>query len=176
MAFVFDATLGGATANSYCTVEFADDYLAGELYADEWTVLNNSVAADLLKKKQALVKATRRLERYEYKGHRSAYTGQRLKHPRYGLTTPEGFYYSANSIIEQMKMATAELALYYLKQDPTAVVDESLRQFTHLRIAGAVELEMRDQLPSDDRIPERVVNIFYEYILSGPGMTRLVRC
>ena len=174
MAFTFDATAGGATANSLCTVEFADDHLGGELYAAEWAALSNGVPAELLQKQQALVKATRRLERYEYAGGRVTET-QRLKHPRYGLMTDDGFALSSTEVIEQFRMACAELALHYLRQNPADVVDEGLRQFKRLKIAGAIELETRDQLPSTDDVPAHVLNLIRPWLSVGPASIRLLR-
>lgn len=169
MAFVFDPTEGGATANSYASVEYADDFLGGELYASAWD------DADSGEKQRSLVKATRRLERMFWKGFRTAYTGQALQHPRNGLEDRDGFFYNAHTIIPDVKHATCLLALYYLAQDPAELTDESLRQFKHLRVAGALELEMRDQLPDRDDVPSEVVNLIWPYLTSGPGATRVVR-
>lgn len=174
MAFTFDATEGGPNANSYVTVAFADDYFGGELYAAEWTALGGS-GADLLKKQQALVAATRRLERCFWQGHRSGYTAQALQHPRYGLEDRDGFYYLGTAIIPDVKQACCRLALYYLQQNTGQLATEGLRQFSKLRIANVIDMEMRDSLPDRDDLPTDILNLIYPYMASGPGLVRLVR-
>jgi hypothetical protein len=174
MAFSFDATPGGAVSNSLCTVEFADDYFGGALHAAEWLALSNSAPADLLKKQQALVAATRRLERFEYEGRRAT-EGQRLKHPRAGLEL-DGAALTHADVVEQVKAANCELALHYLRNDPAAAVEEGLRQFKHLRVAGAIEMEMRDQLPSTDAVPDVVLNLIAPWLAAAAsGGVRLLR-
>lgn len=168
MAFNFDATPGGASANSLCTVEFADDHLGGELYADEWT------EAEEPTKQKALAKATRRLERFEYLGDPTT-TTQSLKHPRYGLGRDGGSYYDGAEVAEPFKAACAELALYYLRQNPAEVVDPALKAFEYLRIAGAVELKMRDRLPDEDEVPANVLNLIRPWLSVQPGGVRLLR-
>ena len=175
MAFSFDATAGGATANSLCSVSEADDHLGGELYATEWAALDNDVPADLLTKQQALVKATRRLERFEFAGNPTYAGTQRLKHPRYGLSRDGGAYFDSTEVAEPFVAACAELALYYLRQNPSEVVDPALTPFKYLRIAGAVELEMRDRLPDEDEVPANVFNLIRPWLAVQPGGVRLLR-
>lgn len=154
MPFTFDATPGSPTANSLCDVEFADDYLAGELYADEWLSLDNGVPADLQKKQRALVKATRRLKRFDYR---------------------DGYFDTNGEVFELLRQATAELALHYLRSNPADLVEDSLRQFKHLRIAGAIEMEMRDQLPGTDTVPEHVMAMVAPFLTAGSGTVTLLR-
>jgi hypothetical protein len=176
MAFSFNATEGGSASNSLCTVEFADDHLGGDLHATEWAALSNANATHLLMKQQSLVKATRRLERFEYRGTvTNPPSVQRLKHPRAGLETQDGYVYDSATIIEAMKMACAELANYYLQRDPAALVEADLKQFKHLRIAGVIEMEMRDRLPSEEDIPASVRNLISPFLASGPNTIRIVR-
>jgi hypothetical protein len=173
MDFTFNATPGDPNANSYSTVEFANDHLAGELYASEWAVLGSS-GADLLQKQQALVKATRRLERFSYCGEVPE-SAQRLKHPRLGLESDSGVYYSSEAVADPFREACAELALHYLRNDPSKLVEDGLRQFKHLRIAGAIELEMRDVLPDTEDVPAHVLSLIEPWLSETPGAVRLIR-
>jgi hypothetical protein len=177
MAFVFDATPKSPTATSLTTVQFADDYFGGELYASEWNTLNNATPADLLTKQQALVKATRRLDRLEYYGVPSD-PNQALRHPRLGIEKPDAVaysYYSADTVIQRVQEACCELALFYLRNDPSQTVDEGLRQFKRVQVTNAVEVEMRDGLPDPDALPAHVGAMLYPFISGGGGVTRLVR-
>jgi hypothetical protein len=174
MAFLFDATEGGTTSNSYCTVEFADDYFGGELYAAEWNALVNTNPPDLLKKEQALCKATRRLERLQWVSLPTHVT-QALKHPRFWLEDDHGYFYPQENVIPPVKFACCELALFYLRQDPTLVVDQALRQFKSLHVANVLEFEMREQLPNEDDLPPRVLNFIAPWLTAGPGGVRIVR-
>jgi hypothetical protein len=175
MAFIFDATDGGPLANSYASVQFADDYFAAELYAAEWLALSNSVSGDLVKKQAALVKATRRLEKESWKGFRSSYSGQRLKHPRGWLIDDDGYWMTSQAVIEPIKHATCVLALFYLQNDPSQFVDYGLQQFDSLSIAGAIDLKMRGNAPTTDPLPDEVMNLVYRWLNSGPGQVRLSR-
>src|ERR1051326_3624220 len=114
MAFLFDATVGGANSNSYPTVEYANDYADGSLYRSQWPAGNTG--ADLLTKQQALVVATRDLERLTFAGTRASYSGQRLQFPRANLTDKDGFYISSTVMPSEILDACCEQALFRLQQ------------------------------------------------------------
>jgi len=112
MAIVIDATVGGASSNSYVTLAEATTYFEGDYHSNVW-----DVAADDDARNQALVSATRRLNQEDYYGNREdVTTPQRLKFPRLGLGYLDGI--SLDSIIPlQLKDATYELAKYILSVD-----------------------------------------------------------
>ena len=174
MAFVFDATIGGANSNSYPTVEYADDYFDGMLYRTEWPA-RGSTGADLLKKQQALVVGTRDLERLTFAGTRASYSGQRLQFPRANLTDRDGFYISSTVMPTEILDACCEQALFRLQQNPDNLVDESLKQFKRLKILNVLDMEMRDGTPTENTICERAMELISRWLLVSNGTTRLVR-
>ena len=114
MALVLDATVGGAAANSYLTRAEANSYFDTRLYSDAWKNASDD------KKDAALVWSTRLLDRsIIWNGALTSLT-QKLRWPRTGATTLDGQLYTANVIPDELKEATAELALYLLRKDRTA--------------------------------------------------------
>lgn len=109
MALVLDATVGGATSNAYLTAAEADAYLEGHINAAAWT------AATTGAKEQALVAATRRLDQDQWVGG-AASTTQALKWPRIWCEDENGNEIAADVIPQEIKDATAELALVLLTQ------------------------------------------------------------
>lgn len=172
MAFVFDATTGGAAANSFATVEFADDYLGGSLYATDWPA--TSAGADLLTKQKALVTATRELNSRVWQGYKSDFDTQRLEFPRVGLYDRDGNSIDSTTIPEWLKEATCELALHRLQTDPDDIVAEELKQFKRLKIANVLDMEMRDGLPAEGDWPARVIELVTRYLQTAGG-TRVIR-
>lgn len=104
-----DATVGGATANSYITEADATAYLtSSRLYISAWT------SATLANKEVALIWATSLIDTsYEFEG--SKWTlGQALRWPRIGAIDIDGVLISSGSVPEVLKRATALLALNLL--------------------------------------------------------------
>jgi len=102
-----DATVGGASSNSYVTLEEANTYLAERLHADAWASASDS------DKEKALLTACRHLERLRYwDGNRPAFTDprQRLTFPRTQDTDADGAFI----IPQPVKEAQCEEALSLL--------------------------------------------------------------
>lgn len=109
-----DATPGGASANSYCTRQEADDYHDTHLWSDTWK------AAEAWKKEVALIQATRMLDQeVEWDGSKSDST-QPLRWPRQDVLDPEGELLANDEIPVFLRNATAELARWLLAEDRTA--------------------------------------------------------
>lgn len=172
MPFTFDSAVGSTTANSFVSVEFADEYIGGKLYATDWPA--TSAGADLLKKQQALVDATRVLNALQYQGTKTA-TTQRLKHPRYDLPDDNEWYFSSTEIALPLMEATCELALSFLQTDPASVVDESLKQFKSLSLPGGLRLDLRDDLPSESELPAHVRKLVSPLLAIADNSIRLLR-
>lgn len=124
MPLALDATVGGAAANSYATVEDADEALDYRVGAAAWSGL----AAD--DKIRALVTATRDLDTLEFIGVRATST-QALEWPRTG--TP----YPADVVPAAIVMATVERALELAPAlapgtigDPLAPVPSNVKEDT----------------------------------------------
>lgn len=117
-----DASIGGASSNSYVDLASADLYFSTRLYSDAW--LN----AQTTEKEAALITATSRLEEDQYIGGRASST-QALSWPRYaaekrdvpgvtgGYSTYYAGYYLATEIPKPLKDATCELALALLQSE-----------------------------------------------------------
>lgn len=133
MTITIDATVGGASANSFVTEVEQIAYMATRLNASTWTTVSGSTCTDT--EKQAMVEATRELSAMNWRGTR-AETTQLLSWPRWDVPDPDspsGFLYSSTVIPQRIKDATCELAFQFLKSgtedlassDPNAGVVES---------------------------------------------------
>ncbi len=122
MAFVFDSTFGGASANSYVSVEDADDYFGGHPDGSLWEALTQ------LQKEQYLVRSTTRLDYERFGGRREAIE-QALQWPRTWIIDrnheqhedymdfKDGNYYQDPNILpREMGVATYQLALNYIEE------------------------------------------------------------
>lgn len=172
MAFVFDATCGGPTANSYVSVGYADEYVEGSAHAQSWPT--TSFGADLETKQKALVSATRILERQQWNGTKATLT-QRLQLPRIGLVDRDGLLLASDQIPRDAAEATCELALTLAAGDPGSLVDETLLQFKRLKIGSVIDLEMRDGVPNENDLPQTVLDLISHLLLLSGGTTRVVR-
>lgn len=115
MALTLVATPRAADANTYATLDEADTYHEGHLYATSWTGATDDT------KKAALVMATRLLDYHmAWDGWKKDLETQRLAWPRQGLVTPEGENVDDSTIPEFLKEATAEFARWLIDSDRTA--------------------------------------------------------
>jgi hypothetical protein len=115
MAFTFivETGLGIANANSYVTVEEADDYMASNIHGrDAWNAL------DVEDKQHLLVWSTRFIDqRAIWNGYKSS-AGNSLRWPRSGVYDRDKYYVDDFSIPTPVKQAVVELAAYLLVADP----------------------------------------------------------
>jgi len=99
-----DATVGGASANSFVDEAFADAYFADRINASDWAAITTKPAT--------LISATDFLSQFVYQGYRVNDT-QALPHPRSGMQNRERTaYLPETDIAPDIKTATCELALY----------------------------------------------------------------
>lgn len=131
MAFTFDATSGGAAANSYMTVEEANDYFAGSTDHADWDALN------LLDKQRSLVTATRTLNLEQYGGIKAT-KSQALEWPRNAVMDYNG--YDISGIPPQLKAAVCEMVVWNLMD--RIVDDFELEVFESYKV-GPLDLKMR---------------------------------
>lgn len=117
-----DTTIGGASANSYVTLQNAEDYFDARLNSDVWT---NATSDD---KNRALIQSTARMNNFNWIGDRVTFT-QRLAWPRWGARKADqvsmgyggGYYfnyadnYLTTEIPQPVKDAQCELALSLLE-------------------------------------------------------------
>lgn len=135
MPVVLDATLGGATANSYADVAYADAMLATQLWALGWFKTGRTTD----QKSQALIEATRLIDQDAFPGYLVGAT-QALQWPRYSAYDRAGEYYMAGTVIPtSLKNAVCLLADWLLmKFDEGAnpQVPSALDQFDQITLPG----------------------------------------
>jgi hypothetical protein len=111
-------TVGAATANSFVSLDDADEYLDARLNASAW---NDEDDED--QKVRALIEATRELTVLAWEGSRTT-TTQKLAWPRQYATDPDKpnpsqlgdialLYFDDDEIPQRVKDATCELALEF---------------------------------------------------------------
>lgn len=116
MAAVIDATLSGASANSYVTLAGANTYFETVPDSSTWTSKTDD------QKNRALISATRWIDALSFYGERCT-TTQALKWPRKEYKV-DGIDLACTLIPESIKVATYELARA-LANDTDAIVGTS---------------------------------------------------
>jgi len=141
MAITIDATVGGASANSFVTLSEWSTYMEGRLNSDSF----DDATTD--NQNRALAEATRELSAMTWRGYRVDDT-QALSWPRQWAHDPDSptqDYYDTDVVPTRVKRATYELALAFLKGGTTDIVSlEGDRLVKRTNIAGAIETEYVD--------------------------------
>lgn len=117
MAVTIDATVGGASANSYVTLAEMTTYMTGRLNS---ATFDDAATDD---QNRALVEATREVDIKTYQGNRADST-QILAWPRQwarNVDSPTLDYFATNVIPERVKDATMELAFQFLEAGSTDI-------------------------------------------------------
>lgn len=117
MTLVIDATVGGASANSFILLAEAQTFMDARLNSTAWS------GASTATQNIALVEATRELSAKEWDGLRVT-SSQVLSWPRAWAVNPDVplgsfWYYDSTIIPQRIKDATAELALQFLNLGTT---------------------------------------------------------
>lgn len=151
------ATAGAADANSYLTLAEANAYFETRLSADAWDNADDP--------ERALMFATRVLDKMgqpykylifgdpQYYRTRPQWTGapttttQKLSWPRTGMLDANDNEIADTVIPQDLKDATAELALALLVSDRTLDSDISIQGITSIK-AGPVSLSFKDMIAS----------------------------
>jgi len=158
-----DATVGGASSNSYVTRAAAETYFGDRLDVTEWDNASND------NKDAALVMATLRLEQEDYDGVR-ADQDQNLKWPRYSVYV-DGVYQDSAAIPRVIKEATYELALAILK-DTTLLSDTGLEGFASVKLG---ELDITPRFRAGGSLPAEVDRLLRGVKISAGHISRLIR-
>jgi len=115
MALELDATLGGATANTYLTLAEAETYFEKRLHSDDWDDATDA------QKNEALAMSARMIDgMYDFVGTIMT-TTQALRWPRGNVYDIDGRYLTPTEIPSPIANAQCEQALYLLSTDPTAL-------------------------------------------------------
>ena len=181
MAITIDATVGGASANSYLTLADAQALIDGMVENDDVTAW---ASATTDQKNRALYSATQRLDRERFLGARATDT-QALQWPRTGVRKPDtyintyatGFpfrittdYFTDTEIPDQVKQAQVVLAVYLNNNKDgmglSGLEDNKSVSIGSLSVTTAGASSMAT---GADRVPP----IFERYLtglrISGPG-------
>jgi hypothetical protein len=181
MAITIDATVGGASANSYLTLAAAQDLIDGMVENDDVTAW---ASATTDQKNRALYSATQRLDRERFLGARATDT-QALQWPRTGVRKPDtyintyavGFpfkittdYFTDTEIPDQIKQAQVVLAVY-LNNNKDGMGLSGLEDYKSVTIGSlsVTSAGASSMATGADRVPP----IFERYLtglrISGPG-------
>jgi hypothetical protein len=167
-----DATVGGASSNSYVTLAEANTYFADRLNSTangDWTNDSTGVARTDAVKSAALITATRRIDEEMFQGLKAS-TTQALKWPRVNVQDEDGLYFESDSIPERVKQATYICALELLKVD--FISEDYLNNFAFFS-AGNVQFKQFTQ-QSAGRLPAEVSRLL-RFVMMNAGGGRLVR-
>jgi len=172
MPLAIDATVGGASANSFATVAEADTYLSYRLNSAAWT------GAD--PKMQALVEATHELCAVNaWLGYRVTDT-QALAFPRDEVENPDdptpGTYYLTTIIPQRIKDATCELALEFLRAGTTDIAGEDPTAAVVREVTDVLETDWQPgQRPAGLARYPRVWALIAPLLSACAGQVRLIR-
>jgi hypothetical protein len=162
MSTIIDATIGGASANSYVTLAEATAYFATRLYVDDWAAAASDTARE-----QALIMAARRIDEEDFIGYRASST-QSLKWPRLNAQKPDSFaYYEATEIPQLVKVAQFEYALLFVGSDETAQSD--LANYKKVKV-GPIEIEL-NQPVSSGVFPAEAARLLRDLRINSSGAT-----
>jgi len=144
-----DATVGGASSNSYATLAEADAYFAAGLRADTW----DSYAPN--KKEAALLEAAADLDLEIYLGSKTD-TDQALKFPRASIRDVDGNLLADDAIPQNVKSAQCELAFVKLS-DPDSLEVDGLARYKQISLGqGEIDVTPRQGQPT---LPSKVMRL-----------------
>lgn len=171
--FVVEDGLGDPEANSYCTVEFADDYMEA----------NPHVSADWLDqeeedKQRLLARASKVLDvRFKWHGTR-VYPDSGLAWPRAGVVI-DGVMVPDNVIPRLLKEGAAEFAAYLMTSDWTrSNADGGSGEFSEIKV-DVIQVKFKENGEREGVLPEFLLAMLED--LGGaktgrrPGFKRIIR-
>jgi hypothetical protein len=167
-----DATVGGASSNSYVTLAQAESYFDDRINSavnGNWETTSAGVARTDAEKSAALVTATRRIDEEQFVGYKVS-TTQALKFPRTNVTDEDGNYFLTTAIPEPVKQATYLTALELLRAD--FLQEDYMGNFSYFQ-SGAVQIKQFTQT-STGKLPAEARRLLRYLMLSGGG-GRIVR-
>lgn len=149
-------------ANSYVSVEEADDYLSQNIHVyPVWTALDQDV------KEKLLSWSTRYLDQRARWNGKPVTEDQALRHPRVGLKNADGIAIPSNTIASQLKHATIEMARYLIDSDrATERPQDGLKKLK----VDVIELEFREGYTLPE-VPSEINGILagIGFLMAGPG-------
>ena len=179
MAISIDATVGGASANSYLTLTEANTIVEGLILDDDVTAWDSSSNDN---KARALYTAAVRVDRERFLGARVTNT-QALQWPRTGVRKPDtyintyatGFpfristdYFTDTEIPEQVKKAQVILAVY-LNNNRDGLGLSGLEDYKTVKLGSIEATPNFYGAVGADRVPPLFERYFTGLRISGPG-------
>lgn len=161
----FDSTAASPTANSYCSVAFADEYWQNRVGVQLW----NDASTTNAMKEAALRQATSFLDSELWKG-KKATAEQSLYWPRLYVVDRDGYLLDSSTIPDKIKMACSELAGELLVEDRT--MDSGSTNIDELKI-GPISFKFDNQSRHNPFSP-LVKNLIEPYLI-GNGFSPTVR-
>ena len=185
MAITIDATVGGASANSYLTLTEANTIVEGLILDDDVTAWDSSSNDN---KNRALYTAAVRVDRERFLGARVTNT-QALQWPRTGVRKPDtyintyatGFpfristdYFTDTEIPEQVKKAQVILAVY-LNNNRDGLGLSGLEDYKTVKLGSIEATPNFYGAVGADRVPPLFERYFTGLRISGPGNIAIKR-
>jgi len=185
MAVTIDATVGGASANSYITLTDANTFVEKLILDDDVSAWDGSSNDN---KNRALTTAAIRVDRERFIGAQATDT-QILQWPRVGVKVPDkhistymiGFpyrvttdYYTATEIPLQVKEAQVILAVY-LNNNRDGLGLSGLEDFKNVKIGNIDATPNFYGSVGADRVPPLFERLFTGLRISGPGNIAIKR-
>ena len=185
MAISIDATVGGASANSYLTLTEANTIVEGLILDDDVTAWDSSSNDN---KARALYTAAVRVDRERFLGARVTNT-QALQRPRTGVRKPDtyintyatGFpfristdYFTDTEIPEQVKKAQVILAVY-LNNNRDGLGLSGLEDYKTVKLGSIEATPNFYGAVGADRVPPLFERYFTGLRISGPGNIAIKR-
>lgn len=165
MALILDSTVGGASSNSYVSVDDAGNYQEGRYHNAAWFQLTVDTQEVLL------VQATTILDRQHWAG-RKATKAQRLSWPRAYVPDPDSaadsstMYLDDSTIPRFLEEATAELAFVLLPED--RLLESDSAGMKSIKV-GSIALDF-DRLDRPGILTPYVRRVIAPYLRSGGTM------
>ena len=185
MAISIDATVGGASANSYITLSDANSIVEGLIVDDDVSAWDGSNTDN---KNRALYTAAQRIDRFRFLGARVSDT-QALEWPRSGVRKPDTYtnlyglsfpnrivadYYTDTEIPDRVKNAQVVLAVY-LNNNRDGLGLSGLEDFNNLSIGGLNVTPNFYVAVGADRIPPMVERYLTGIKIGGAGNLSIKR-
>uniref|UniRef100_A0AB74UKF3 Putative DnaT-like domain-containing protein n=1 Tax=Caulobacter phage BL57 TaxID=3348355 RepID=A0AB74UKF3_9VIRU len=157
-SFIVETGAGDPAANSYCDVQFADDYIYANVYASTpWEALEDE------DKERFLVRASKYLDRTVDWNGTKVEEDSGLRWPRAGVTDVDGFMIRDDVIPPQLMEATAELAAALVANDWTS--PQTTRGMREIQV-DVIELKFDSEIQRGS-MPDIVMQI-----LEGLGVVK----
>lgn len=158
----FDSSIGGASANSFCSVADFKLYWSSKLIPSGQASPDSFSDDDI---ERGLMMATTEIDREGWLGDAVTST-QALQWPRYDVYYRSGAFVASDVIPQAIKDATCEMA-YALLLEPSVTEDDGLSRFSSISV-GNGEIDLSPRQMSTGGLPGKVTRILKDF-LSGHG-------